>query len=178
MVYTVYKTTNLVSSRYYFGVHKTRNPNDSYLGSGVYIRRAVKKHGAEHFRKEILFIYLDPESAFGKEKELVSYFRAHDPLCMNLEDGGVGGWGYVNSSGMMLGNKFCVGRKLSEETKKKIGEKMKDFVAPPELCQLRSENVKGEKNPFFGRHHSTSAREKIARAQRLRAARKRAVCGL
>jgi hypothetical protein len=71
MTFTVYKTTNLANGRYYLGVHKTEDPNDSYLGSGKYIRAAVAKHGEHGFRKDVLFIYPDPESAFGKEDELI-----------------------------------------------------------------------------------------------------------
>jgi hypothetical protein len=41
MIYTVYKTVNLVNGKFYLGVHKTDNPNDEYLGSGTYIIRAV-----------------------------------------------------------------------------------------------------------------------------------------
>ena len=49
----------MLNGKFYFGVHKTKNPNDEYLGSGTYIKRAVEKHGEQNFRKEVLFIYLD-----------------------------------------------------------------------------------------------------------------------
>ena len=97
MKYTVYKTVNLINGKYYFGVHKTENPNDDYLGSGVYIKRAVAKHGKENFRKDVLFIYLDPESAFGKEDELIRCYRGLDSQCMNLRKGGSGGFDWINS---------------------------------------------------------------------------------
>ncbi len=41
MKYVVYKTTNLVNSKYYIGVHRTNDPNDDYLGSGNLIKRAI-----------------------------------------------------------------------------------------------------------------------------------------
>lgn len=44
-MYTVYKTTNIINGKYYIGVHKTTNPNDSYLGSGKAIKEAIKKYG-------------------------------------------------------------------------------------------------------------------------------------
>ena len=43
MVYTVYKIVNLTNEKYYIGVHKTSDPNDSYYGSGVAIKKAIKK---------------------------------------------------------------------------------------------------------------------------------------
>ena len=54
------QTVNLLNGKFYFGVHKTENPYDEYLGSGTYIKRAVAKHGEQNFRKEILFVSLMP----------------------------------------------------------------------------------------------------------------------
>ena len=101
MFYTIYRTTNLVTNRYYFGIHKTRDPHDRYLGSGTYIRRAVAKHGPERFRKEVLFIYdeTNAESAFAKEDELIQCYH-FNPLCMNLRKGGEGGFDYINRNGL------------------------------------------------------------------------------
>lgn len=105
-LHTVYKTTNLVNGKYYFGVHKTENPYDEYLGSGKYLKRAVAKYGKEKFRKEVLFIYLDPESAFSKEDELIQCYRGLDPHCMNLRKGGSGGFDWINKNGFSsLGGK-------------------------------------------------------------------------
>jgi hypothetical protein len=97
--YTVYKTVNLLNGKFYFGVHKTKNPDDEYLGSGTYVKRAVAKHGEQNLRKEVLFIYLDAESAFSKEDELVQCWRS-DPLCKNLRKGGSGGFDYINREGL------------------------------------------------------------------------------
>lgn len=102
MVYTVYKTTNLLNGRYYFGVHKTENPNDDYLGSGVYIKRALEKHGRKELRKDVLFVYDETNrgAAFAKEDELIQCFRGKDSLCMNLRKGGEGGFDFINRNGL------------------------------------------------------------------------------
>ena len=50
-IYTLYKITNLINQKFYIGVHATNNPNDSYMGSGVAITRAIAKHGRENFKK-------------------------------------------------------------------------------------------------------------------------------
>lgn len=47
MLFIIYETTNLINGRIYIGAHKTNDINDSYLGSGKYLLKAVKKHGIE-----------------------------------------------------------------------------------------------------------------------------------
>lgn len=39
----IYKTTNLINSIIYIGLDTKNNPN--YFGSGLHLKRAVKKHG-------------------------------------------------------------------------------------------------------------------------------------
>ena len=55
-VFTVYKVTNSVNGKFYIGVHKTRNPYDSYMGSGEGIKLAIKKYGKDKFVKQVLFV--------------------------------------------------------------------------------------------------------------------------
>ena len=54
MFYTVYKTTNLINSKIYVGLHVTSNLEDDYLGSGSQLKSAVKKYGKENFKRETL----------------------------------------------------------------------------------------------------------------------------
>jgi hypothetical protein len=93
--YTVYKTLNLIDSRFYIGVHKTANPNDSYLGSGTALRQAVKELGKSNFQKEVLFIYPTKSPAYAKERELLTV-ELTNPLCYNLHEGGHGGFEFIN----------------------------------------------------------------------------------
>ena len=52
--YYIYKTTNLINGKYYFGMHCTDNLNDGYIGSGTQLKRSIIKHGKENFKTEIL----------------------------------------------------------------------------------------------------------------------------
>lgn len=88
MVYTVYMTTNLINGRYYIGVHKTDNPNDSYLGSGKLIKRAIRKYGRKNFEKKILFVFNEQEEAYKKEAELVNLDAVQKDETYNLCIGG------------------------------------------------------------------------------------------
>ena len=110
--YTVYKITNTLNNRYYIGIHKTDNPNDSYMGSGNLIKKAIDKYGKEFFSKQILHVYNTLKEASEKEQELVDI---NDPLIYNIKHGGLGGFDHINSTRLNVhyGNR-------SEETKQKI----------------------------------------------------------
>ena len=44
MEYFIYLTTNLITNEKYIGKHHGEL-NDSYLGSGIILQRAIKKYG-------------------------------------------------------------------------------------------------------------------------------------
>lgn len=68
---TIYKTTHLPSGRFYIGRHVTKNPDDSYMGSGVVISSMLKKYPKEEFRKEILKFCEDLEDLTLSEIEFI-----------------------------------------------------------------------------------------------------------
>lgn len=89
--YFLYKTTCLVSNRYYIGMHFTSNLKDGYLGSGIFLRNSIRKHGKENHLREILEFLPSKELLKIKEREIVNEKLLLDPLCMNLKIGGMGG---------------------------------------------------------------------------------------
>ena len=91
MTYTIYKTTNLLNGMFYIGKHQTEDPNDSYLGSGVYLKRAIAKYGKCNFKKEVLYVFDSEEEMNAKEKEIIDESLLKDPFCYNLMLGGEGG---------------------------------------------------------------------------------------
>jgi RNase P/RNase MRP subunit p29 len=68
----LYKTTNLINKKIYIGIHSTEDIEDGYLGSGVYIRRALKKYGKENFKREILQFFDTEEDMRLAELEIVN----------------------------------------------------------------------------------------------------------
>lgn len=95
-MYTLYKTTNLINGRYYIGAHKTDKLKDSYLGSGLAIKRAIKQYGRSNFIKEILAVVNNEQDMYNKERELIEQ-HISDPLCYNLMEGGIGGFTHINN---------------------------------------------------------------------------------
>ena len=82
----VYRITNLINQKEYVGVHTTLNLDDGYMGSGIAIMRAVKKHGANNFRKEIIQFFESESDAYDYELQIVNeeYVAREDTYNMTL----------------------------------------------------------------------------------------------
>lgn len=89
--HVIYKTICTSTGRFYVGMHSTDNLDDSYLGSGVFLWRSIKKYGPENHRREILEHLPDRESLRLREEKIVDEKFLNDPMCMNLMRGGNGG---------------------------------------------------------------------------------------
>ena len=89
--YYIYKTTNLINEKYYYGMHCTDNLNDGYMGSGTKLKRSIKRHGKENFKTEILEFLPNKEELLKREKEIINEEVLKDPNSMNLQPGGGGG---------------------------------------------------------------------------------------
>lgn len=97
MFYIIYQVTNNINGKKYIGAHQTSNLNDGYLGSGVGIKRAIKKYGKDNFTKEILHHCKSVEEMYIIETTLVSDEIVNDPNYYNMNVGGKGGFHYINS---------------------------------------------------------------------------------
>lgn len=98
MFHTVYKITNLINQKIYIGAHSTTDINDDYMGSGNAILNAIKKHGLENFRKEIIFVYDTSEEMYSKEKEIVTEEFCNRDDNYNIRIGGIGGFNHYNGT--------------------------------------------------------------------------------
>jgi hypothetical protein len=95
MPYHIYQTTNQVNHKYYIGVTNGSKPN--YLGSGTALVRAIKEHGRQNFRREILETYDTQAQAFKREAEIVDEAFVKDRNTYNMKVGGKGGVGQSKS---------------------------------------------------------------------------------
>ena len=66
----IYLTINLINGKKYIGKHYGEL-DDSYLGSGTILQKAINKYGKQNFKKEILYISKDEEENCIKEKEFI-----------------------------------------------------------------------------------------------------------
>jgi hypothetical protein len=114
--HTVYVTTNISSGKFYIGKHSRKSPADSYVGSGVWVRNC--KRANIPLVCDLVAVCQTEKEAYDFERVLVVAAKKQYPsLCMNFLEGGIGFTSEYNSSkpGPMLGKKH------SEETKRKIG---------------------------------------------------------
>ena len=140
MFYIVYKTTNQVNGKFYIGTHKTVDLNDNYLGSGKYLKHAIQKYGLDNFKKEILFVYDNPEDMFTKEAEIVTEEFLSENNTYNLKKGGFGGFDYLNS------------KEYNNPTHNKQHMSM--------MSEQRKQYY--PKGVFFGKNHNSKTKEKIS----------------
>jgi hypothetical protein len=90
-IHYLYKTTCLVTNRYYIGMHSTCNMYDGYMGSGKRLRYSIRKHGKKNHVKEILEFFDNRELLIEAEIKAITADMINDNNCMNLKEGGSGG---------------------------------------------------------------------------------------
>lgn len=153
----IYKTTNLLNDKYYVGMHSTNNLKDDYLGSGLRLRRSIRKYGIENFKLEILEFLSDRVSLVEREKQLVNQSLLKDEMCMNLKPGGTGGFcndthkkKYHAAGGkavmVLLGKRHIERIKADLEYREKVVSKLKGLQT------------------WLGKTHTSKSKEKIGAA--------------
>lgn len=170
-IYYIYKITNKINQKYYIGVHKTKNINDNYMGSGKGIKLAIKKYGVDNFEKKILCVVDDKETAYKIEKILLeSLWNINETY--NMKEGGVGGFTYQDS---IKGSQILLNREGRVEELKIIGNKVKEMgvgvhsLTKKQLSEAgrkgalkRIENMKNNPEKYDKSPSSPETKEKIS----------------
>ncbi len=96
MSFYVYQVTNTVNGKNYIGAHIGMT-DDTYLGSGVAIRRAIQKYGSTNFIKTILCECVSEQEMYIREREFVTPEFVSRADTYNMTIGGSGGFTHINS---------------------------------------------------------------------------------
>lgn len=179
----VYKITNLIDNKAYIGRRSVNKlpEKDNYFGSGgLHFQNALKKHGKENFKKEIVAIYPDFKTLcdyevywidfLGTYKDGVGYNKIRvsegwgvgelNPVFGKPENNPMfGRKGKDNpNTGLKRSKEFCelmrvlhTGKIVSEETRRKNS--------------IAASKRTGEKNSFYGKTHSKETIEENRQAQ-------------
>jgi group I intron endonuclease len=111
----IYKTTNLINNKIYVG--KYQGDRTDYIGSGTYLKRAIKKYGKENFKREILEYCETSELLCEREKFWIKELNSMVPNGYNVCRGGQGGTGgdrFTNNP-----NKEQIRKRMSDRNKGK-----------------------------------------------------------
>ena len=154
----IYKTTNLLNGKYYYGMHSTNNLEDGYLGSGKRLRYSVNKHGKENHSVEILEFLPDRKELVKREKEIVNLNEIAKENCMNIMTGGEGGL----PTNINLELFHYLGGKAGGNIH---AQKLKNDPEFAEAFKLISSNrmkklhLDGKSHSWKGKHHSIETKE-------------------
>lgn len=184
--FTVYKTTNQLNGMFYIGVHKTDNPNDTYMGSGKRLGYAISKYGVDNFKKEILAIFETKEEAYALEAKFVTADVLDAGKCYNLKLGGQGGFDHILAT--ITKAELCArlekGRNITNEKWKNdptwaAAQRARKIVAGSIVAEhakvtfakMRSEGLL--KGSFLGQHHTSETKAKMSASKKITSAGER-----
>lgn len=169
-IHFIYKTINLINNRYYIGMHSTYNIKDGYIGSGKRLKSEIIKYGKENFKTEILE-YLPNRKALAKrEKEIVNESLLKDPSCLNLKEGGFGG--FCNEEHMLKFLKSSIHTRLSNPNAP-AHVKLKKLYLNPYWKFLKNKKtsaglkaVNFDHATFKGKKHSQKTKKQISESNK------------
>lgn len=153
----IYRITNKANGKSYIGKHSTHNLDDNYMGSGLLIKKAIKKYGIENFKKEIIVFAKNIEELNRLE---ILYIRDMKPK-YNIALGGTGG-------AVILVLKSNLPEKYQQYIEK-LKNKTSPWVGKKHTIESRQKMSESAKNrpPNWPKNsrHTKEAKEKMSLAK-------------
>jgi len=147
----IYLTINKINGKKYLGKDVQNNPK--YLGSGLDLKKAIKKYGIENFEKNILEVYNSKEELWKREEYWLNFYDAkNNKEFYNRTNKAFGSW---------EGRKYS---SCSEEVKQKMSMAHKNIPLSKEHKQAISNAMMGHsKTEEWKQNLSKSSTESFGR---------------
>ena len=163
----IYVTQNLVNGKIYIGIH-TKNEKE-YLGSGMYLNRAITKYGRDNFRRIDVDEFDSLDIGLAKERVWIRELNSKVPSGYNLNAGGEGQFdpSLEVRAKMSMAHKDKPNLKLRGKPHSKE-HKVKNSMAkmgkhPSEETKAKmSSSHKGNRNSRFGKHLNAAHKAKVS----------------
>lgn len=147
----IYKTTNLTNGKTYVGMCSHENPikteGKQYLGSGVIIKNAIKRHGRKSFTREILEVCDSEETLLEAERKWIEQLSPD----YNIESGGRGG----------------ISERLKEYWAGMTPEERKN------ARKWAKHDMAGENNPMYGKSNNKGRKKSKSECEKISTAHKK-----
>ena len=171
-----YKTVNLINNKYYYGSGSKLN----YYGSGIALRKSIKKYGITSFKTTILKEFNTREDAYLFEHRFLKlYDLKNDVNSYNMTNRGNGGnqinYNSIDSEKYRINSKRCITEwNKSNECRKKVSDRMKTNN-PMDIAEYKNKSLlalsnwkKDNPHPLLGKNHTLEARKKISNTRKER----------
>ncbi len=160
----IYKITCKITGRFYIGMHSTDDLDDGYFGSGKRLWFSINYHGKDNHVKEILEFLPSRQLLKEREKEIVNKDLIGDVMCMNIKEGGEGG--FINEEHMkkaQLASKVSFRKNLEIDSDFRI----KFSLRQSEKMKKRHEEGKINYNTFEGKQHTEETKLKMRKPKNI-----------
>lgn len=154
----IYKTTCIITGKFYVGMHSTDTLEDGYLGSGKRLRYSIKKYGVENHKKDILEFSETRDVLAERESVLVNELFLKNPLVLNIILGGTGSYSYLGdkSIGGKIGGNVVANRlKYDNEYR----ERMR--IVRSNSFKKSHKEGKFKYDNFTGKNHTEETKQKM-----------------
>lgn len=173
----IYLITNKINGKQYVGLKFSKDNFNNYWGSGTYIKNAIKKYGVGNFKKNIIEDGITNVVILNtRERYWIQKYKTIHPYGYNLSSGGERIPGYIHCEATKkqigLSNSIALlGNKISENTKKKISQKLLNVKKTKEHkknislarigMKFSEEHIKNMSLCRIGKKHSEEHKRKI-----------------
>jgi len=171
----IYRISNSINNKEYYGQtiqdppknrwknHK-KDARTSSIRGCVVLDNAMRLHGIENFKFEVILTCDNQEELNKKEEEMIATHNSVSPNGYNLKEGGGGGGKHSEETKLKM-KVSHTGKIFTEEHKLKLSEASKNMS--DETRNKISEAMKGNSN-MLGKKHSEEAKIKMREARKNR----------